>query len=174
VSGGDSRIEGAAVEFSPDGAGVATVRFSVRGAVREAFNEEGWSAAYAAYDNTFKLKYGVRVYTGSTLKKTLGREVDSYRKASIFWTRNPKLVNPMKDKRIWVQVAKNFEPFIPLTVEGVRAELFDFEEKVAFDPAELGPGTHKVGAEVRVSWQKHTYVEPGNLKAGAEAALTIN
>ena len=77
----------------------------------------------------------------------LAKPVDTYRKASIFWTRNPKLVNPMKEKRIWVQVAKNFEPFIRLTEEEVRQELFDFDEKIIFKASELGTGNHTVGAE---------------------------
>ena len=38
----------------------------------------------------------------------------------------------MKEKRIWVQVAKNFEPFIRLTEEDVRQELFDFNEEFHF------------------------------------------
>ena len=172
--GGSSRIEDAKVEVSQNGTVAATVTFAVRGGLRESFNEEAWERAYAAHDNTFKLKYGVRVYSGGARKRTLGREIDSYKKAAIFWTRNPKLVNPMKEKRIWVQVARNFEPFIALSVEGVREALLDFEEKVTFDPADLGPGTHEVKADIHVSWQRHAYSEPESHKASASASVTIN
>lgn len=151
------------------GASVAVrVRFSLAGAVREAFTEEGWTRAYEKYDNTLKIKYGVRLQAGGTLKRrTIGKEIDSYRKASIFWTRNPKLVNPMKDKRVWVQVAKNFRPVIRLTEEEVRQELFDFDERIVFKASELGGGggARTVSAEVRASWQKHDYIGAGSAKA---------
>ena len=55
-----------------------------------------------------KLKYGIKLVSSGLRKHDVGKPIDTYRKASIFWTRNPKLVNPMKEKRIWVQVAKNF------------------------------------------------------------------
>ena len=101
--------------------------------------------------------------------------VDTYRKAAIFWTRNPKLVNPMKDRRIWVQVAKNFEPFIRLSEEEVKSELFDFDEKFVFKALDLGAGKHKLGAEAFASWQKHDFAEPGNVKNNSkEIEITIN
>ncbi|MFQ5497121.1 MAG: hypothetical protein ACE5DU_04460 [Nitrosopumilus sp.] len=151
------------------------VQFSVEGDLRNAFNEENWTKAYNNNDVSFKLKYGVKLTSGGFRKKELGRTVDTYRKASIFWTRNPKLVNPMKDRRIWVQVAKNFEPFIRLSEEEVRQELFDFDEKFVFKASDLGQGKHKIGAEVFASWQKHDYAETGNIKNNSsEIEITIN
>lgn len=152
----------------------AKVAFSVRGALRDMFDEEHWEKAYKEHDNTFKLKFEVRVYTGGVRTHTLGQQINSYRKAAIFWTRNPKLVNPMKDKRIWVQISKNFEPYIALTVDDVRRELFDFEEKIAIEPTELGAGTHDVKADISVSWQKHVYSEPESHKASVSTSVTIN
>ncbi len=169
-----SRIDDARMEITQNGTLTARVGFSVRGGLREAFDEEHWERAYKEHDNSFKLKFGVRVYTKDLRKHTLGREIDSYRKASIFWTRNPKLVNPMKDKRIWVQVAKNFEPFVALTVGDVQRELFDFEEEIAIDAAELGAGTHNLNADISVAWQKHVYSEPESHKASVSASVTIN
>ena len=135
------------------------VKFSLTGKVRDAFNEENWNIAYDKFDNQFKLKYGIKLVSGGLRKHNVGKPIDTYRKASIFWTRNPKLVNPMKERKIWVQIAKNFEPFIRLTVEDVQKELFDFDESVIFKASELGSGKHKVGAEVFVSWNKHEYIE---------------
>ena len=152
------------------------VQFSVLGGIRDAFNEASWTRAYNNNDVSFKMKYGVKLTTsGGFRKKALGRTVDTYRKASIFWTRNPKLVNPMKDRRIWVQVAKNFEPFVRLTEEEVRQELFDFDERFVFSASDLGTGRHKVSAEVFASWQKHDYTEPGSIKNGSgELEITVN
>ncbi|MDD9843659.1 MAG: hypothetical protein OXU85_07215 [Thaumarchaeota archaeon] len=166
---GSSRIEGARIEAEA-GQKAATVSFSVAGAIREAFGEEAWERAYDAHDNLFKVRYGVRLRSG---RRALGREVDSYRKAAIFWTRNPKLVNPMKDRRIWVQVSRNFEPVVPLSVEGVRAALFDFGERIPFDPEALGRGTHRLDADIWVSWQKHEYAEAESHKAGATGSVTL-
>jgi len=151
------------------------VQFLVEGSIRDTFNETNWTKAYNNNDVGFKMKYGVKLTSGGFRKKELGRTIDTYRKASIFWTRNPKLVNPMKDRRIWVQVAKNFEPFIRLSEEEVRQELFDFNEKFVFKASDLGKGNHKIGAEAFASWQKHDYTEPGSVKNNSrEIEITIN
>ena len=126
------------------------------------------------YDNVFKLKYGIKL-NKSGLRKASINQIDSYRKASIFWTRNPKLVNPMKEKRIWVQVAKNFEPIIKLTEEDVQKELFDFDEPIILSASELGKGKHKVSAEIFASWNKHTYIEKNEEKMHSqEIEIEIN
>lgn len=162
-------------EYSQDDMIEITVNFSINGDLRNAFNEESWTKAYNNNDVSFKLKYGVKLLAGGFRKKEIGKTIDTYRKASIFWTRNPKLVNPMKDRRIWVQVAKNFEPFIRLSEEEVRQELFDFSEKITCKASELGKGKHKIGVEVFASWQKHDYTEVGNIKNNSkEIEIKIN
>ena len=81
----------------------------------------------------------------------------------------------MKEKRIWVQVAKNFEPIIKLTEEDVQKELFDFDEPLILSAAELGKGKHKVSAEVFTSWNKHTYIEKNEEKMHSkEIEIEIN
>lgn len=150
------------------------VQFLIEGDIRNTFNEANWTKAYNNNDVGFKLKYGIKLTFGGFRKKEIGKTVDTYRKAAIFWTRNPKLVNPMKDRRIWVQVAKNFEPFIRLSEEEVRQELFDFNEKILVKASDLGPGTHKIGADVYASWQKHDYTESDNIKNNSkEFEITI-
>ena len=143
------------------------VKFSITGDLRDSFTEENWTKSYEKYDNVFKLKYGIKL-NKSGLRKNSISEIDSYKKAAIFWTRNPKLVNPMKEKRIWVQVAKNFEPIIKLTEVDVQKELFDFDEPIILNASDLGKGKHKVGAEVFASWNKHTYIEKNEEKARSE------
>lgn len=151
-------------EYSKNDDVVIGIKFSIQGALREAFNEKNWTESYNKFDNIFKLKYGIKLVSGGFRKHEI-KSVDAYRKASIFWTRNPKLVNPMKEKRVWVQVAKNFEPIIRLTEEEVRQELLDFDEKLTIKASELGTGKHKIGAEVYASWQKHHFTEPGDVKS---------
>jgi len=151
------------------------VKFSLTGDLRNQFNEKNWTEAYVKNDNQFKLKYGIKLVTGGIRKHSPGKEIDTYRKASIFWTRNPKLVNPMKEKRIWVQVAKNFEPFIRLTEEEVQQELFDFDEPIVLSASELGKGKHKIGAEVFASWNKHHYTDGDKIKLHSkEIEIDIN
>ena len=162
-------------EYSSEDNIEINVHFLVEGDIRDAFNEVNWTKAYNNYDVGFKLKYGVKLTSGGFRKKELGRIIDTYRKASIFWTRNPKLVNPNKDKRVWVQIAKNFEPFVRLSEEEVRQELFDFDEKFVFKASDLGKGKHNIGAEAFASWQKHDYTEPGSVKNNSsEIEITIN
>ena len=162
-------------EFSLDENITIEAKFSIQGNLRESFNEKNWTKAYNKYDNLFKLKYGIKLVSGGLRKHEVGNPIDTYRKASIFWTRNPKLVNPMKEKRIWVQVAKNFEPIIRLSEEEVREELFDFDDKISFKASELGIGKHKIGAEAFASWQKHDYSEPTSIKNHAkEIEITIS
>ncbi len=146
-------------KFKEDENVVINVKFSVLGALREAFNEKNWERAYNKHDNVFKLKYGVKLYSGVLRKRELGKPLDAYRKAAIFWTRNPRLTQ-VAEKKIWVQIAKNFEPFIPTTQAEAQELLFDFNEKMEFKASELGSGKHRVEAEVFVSWLKHDYTEP--------------
>ena len=162
-------------EYSSEDTVEIHVQFSIEGGLRDTFNEVNWTKAYNNNDVSFKLKYGIKLISGGFRKKELGRTIDTYRKASIFWTRNPKLVNPMKDRRIWVQVAKNFEPFIRLSEEEVKQELFDFNERFAFKASDLGKGKHKVSAEAFASWQKHDFTETGNVKnSSKEIEITIS
>jgi len=79
----------------------------------------------------------------------------------------------MKERRIWVQIAKNFEPYVKLTEEDVQKELFDFDEQVTFSASELGQGEHKISAEVFVSWNKHVFVDGDKEKSHSEEIRII-
>ena len=144
------------------------VKFLLNGDVRNSFTEKNWTDAYEKNDNQFKLKYGIKLVSSGIRKHDIVKPIDTYRKASIFWTRNPKLVNPMKEKRVWVQVAKNFEPIIKLTEEDVQKELFNFDEPIILSASDLGKGKHKISAEVFASWNTHTYIEKNEAKTRSE------
>jgi hypothetical protein len=150
-------------KFSVNDMITINVKFSVMGALREAFNEKNWERAYNKHDNVFKLKYGVKLYSGGLRKREIPNPLDTYKKAALFWTRNPKLTQ-MAEKKVWVQISKNFEPYIPMNQTDAQHSLLDFDEKVQFKASELGPGKHKLGAEVYVSWLKHDYTEPYDVK----------
>lgn len=152
-------LEKSSEKFKLDENVIVNVKFAVMGTLREAFNEKSWERAYNKHDNAFKLKYGIKLYAGGLRKREIGKPVDAYRKVALFWTRNPKLTQ-MAEKKIWVQIAKNFEPFIPKTQREAQEMLLDFNEKMEFKASELGSGKHKIGAEVFASWLKHDYTEP--------------
>ncbi|WP_320415914.1 hypothetical protein [Candidatus Nitrosotalea sp. TS] len=46
--------------------------------------------------------------------------------------------------------------------------LLDFDEKIDIKASELGPGKHKIGAEVYVSWFKHDYAEEFDSKTSSK------
>ena len=139
------------------------VKFSVTGALRQAFNEKSWEKAYNKHDNVFKLKYGIKLYSGSLRKHEIGKPLDTYKKVALFWTRNPKLTQ-MAEKKVWVQISRNFDSFIPKNQDEAQEMLLDFDEKLHFNASDLGVGKHKIGAEVYVSWLKHDYAEPFDQK----------
>ncbi|MDE1766814.1 MAG: hypothetical protein KGI27_11165 [Thaumarchaeota archaeon] len=142
------------------------VKFSVTGGLREAFNEKNWERAYNKHDNVFKLKYGVKLYSGGLRKREIGTPLDTYKKAALFWTRNPKLTQ-MAEKKVWVQISKNFESHIPMNQAEAQQLLLDFDEKMEIKASDLGAGKHKIGAEVYVSWFKHDYTEEVDTKSNS-------
>ena len=60
------------------------VKFSLNGEVRNSFNEKNWTDAYEKNDNQFKLKYEIKLTSGSLRKHSVGKPINTYRKASIF------------------------------------------------------------------------------------------
>ena len=161
--------------YASDDSITINVKFSLNGDIRNSFSEKNWTDAYEKNDNQFKLKYGIKLVSCGLRKHDIVKPIDTYRKASIFWTRNPKLVNPMKEKRIWVQVAKNFEPHIKLTENDVQKELFDFDEPIILSASKLGKGKHKISAEVFASWNKHHYTDGDKIKLHSkEIEIGIN
>lgn len=170
---GEVSLEKLSDKFKIDENVAINVKFSVTGDLREAFNEKNWAKSYNNHDNAFKLRYGVKLYSGGLRKKEIGAPLDTYKKVALFWTRNPKLTQ-MAEKKIWVQISKNFEPFIPANQLEAQQLLFDFDEKMQFKASDLGIGKHKIGAEVNVNWLKHDYTEPFDEKThGKEIEIEI-
>ena len=58
-----------AVQFSANDTIPVVVSFSVLGGIRDAFNEENWTKAYDKNDNTFKMKYGIKIHSGGIKKR---------------------------------------------------------------------------------------------------------
>ncbi len=159
-------LEKSADKFSINDNIAINVKFSMTGGFREAFNEKNWERAYNKHDNVFKLKYGVKIYSGGLRKREIGAPLDTYKKVALFWTRNPKLTQ-MAEKKVWVQISKNFDAKIPTNQSEAQQLLLDFDEKINIKASDLGPGKHKIGAEVYVSWAKHDYTEAVDTKSNS-------
>ena len=80
----DVELEKSNDKFGSDDNVTINVKFAVMGAFREAFNEKNWERAYNKHGNTFKLKYGVKLYAGGLRKREIGKPIDTYSKAALF------------------------------------------------------------------------------------------
>jgi hypothetical protein len=82
------------------------------------------------------------------------------RKASLFWTRNPKL-----PYRVWSLIVKDDTTFYPSSIEEVKSLLFDVEKEIIVNASQFDLGKHQIHAQIRVWWGKHQYTVPCELKA---------
>ena len=71
------KLETSEEEFSSDDNVTVNVRFSVMGNLRESFTEKNWTQAYERNDNTFKLKYGVKLLKSGLRKHEVGKPIDT-------------------------------------------------------------------------------------------------
>ncbi len=151
------------------------VKFTIDGLLPHIFNEKNWTYAYNENDTQIKIKYGIKLIKNGIKKHDVGTAINTYKKATFFWTRNPKLVNPSEKKRIWVQIIKNFRSYIYLDTKNILKNLCGFNENILIRSSELGIGSHKIISEVYVSWKKHTYIEEENIKKRSqEIEIIIN
>jgi len=133
-----------------------SLSFKIQGAIREVFDQKNWERAYNKHDNGFRMTIEVEIKSG----RKMILPIKFVRKAALFWTRNPRI-----PYRIWVSIVKDDTPFYPLTVEEARSTLFDVNKVIELSGSDLDSGTHKLHAEIKVSWGKHDYTEPTEIKA---------
>ena len=156
----DSFIAGATLEKSQDSVKsgqplTLSLSFRIEGAIREAFTQKNWERAYNKHDNGFRMTIEVDIKSG---RKTV-LPIKFVRKAALFWTRNPKI--PF---RIWVSIVKDDAPFYPLAEGEARTLLFDVNKVIELSGSDLDSGTQKLYADIRVSWGKHDYSEPTEIR----------
>ncbi|HEY3524570.1 MAG TPA: hypothetical protein VGK47_00115, partial [Nitrososphaeraceae archaeon] len=87
-------------------------------------------------------------------------QLSSFHKASLFWTRNPKL-----PYRIWIFIMKDDATFYPSDVEEARSLLFDVEKELIIDTSQLDTNVQEVYAQIRIWWGKHNYTPSCELRA---------
>jgi hypothetical protein len=132
------------------------IAFTIGGKIREVFDQKSWERAYNLHDNLFRIKIDIDLMSGSRNLAHRG----SLRKASLFWTRNPKL-----PYRIWILIIKDDATFYPSSIEEARSLLFDVEQDIAVDASRIDVRKQDVHAQIRVWWGKHQYTPSCELKS---------
>lgn len=156
----DSFIDNATIAKSqetvrPDQPLTLSLSFRIQGSIREAFSQKNWERAYNKHDNGFIMKIEIDLKSG---RRRIAL-IKLVRKAALFWTRNPKI-----PYRIWVSVVKDDTPLYPLTEEEAKSLLFDVNKVIELRGSDLNSGTHKLYADIKVSWGKHVYTQPNEIK----------
>jgi hypothetical protein len=159
----ESHITGATLEKSQDSVKsgqplTLSLSFKVDGEIRQVFSQKNWERAYNKHDNGFRLTIEVDLKSG----RRRVMPMKFVRKAALFWTRNPKI-----HYRIWVSIVKDDAPFYPLTEEEAKSLLFDVNKVIELSGSDLDSGTQKLRADIRVSWGKHEYTEPTEIKGSS-------
>ncbi|MDQ3962256.1 MAG: hypothetical protein M3230_07215 [Thermoproteota archaeon] len=156
----DSFIDSATLAKSqksvrPDQPLTLSLSFKIQGSIREAFSQKNWERAYNKHDKSFLMKIEI------DLKSDRRRIafIKLVRKAALFWTRNPKI-----PYRIWVSIVRDDTPFYPLTEEEAKSLLFDVNKVIELKGSDLNSGTHKLYTDIKVSWGKHVYIQPNEIK----------
>lgn len=156
----DSFIDSATLDKSqenvrPDQPLTLSLSFRIQGAIRDAFSQKNWERGYNKHDKGFLMKIEIDLKSG---RRRIAL-IKLVRKAALFWTRNPKI-----PYRIWVSIVKDDAPFYPLTEEEAKSLLFDVNKVIELKGSDLFSGTHKLYADIKVSWGKHVFTEPNQIK----------
>ena len=156
----DSFIDSATLAKSqesvrPDQPLTLSLSFRMQGSIRETFSQKNWERAYNKHDKGFIMKIEIDLKSG---RRRIAL-IKLVRKAALFWTRNPKI-----PYRIWVSIVKDDTPFYPLTEEEAKSLLFDVNKVIELKGSDLNSGTHKLYADIKVSWGKHVYTQANEIK----------
>ncbi len=141
------------------------LRFKVEGQIRKALHQENWTLAYDKHDTTFLIKYVITIQSGILKRYGVLEPVKFVRKASFYWSRNPKLPPNPPNKKIWVMILMDDLPNLPDTAEDARSLLLDVRRTVELMGYNIGKGRHKLVAHVSASWGRHEYIKSDKIDA---------
>jgi hypothetical protein len=140
----------------PDQPLTLSLGFKIQGSIRDVFSQKNWERAYNKHDTGFLMKIEIDLKSG----RRRIEPIKLIRKAALFWTRNPKI-----PYRIWVSIVKDDTTFYPLTEDEAKSLLFDVNKVIELRGSDLNSGTHKLYTDIRVSWGKHVYTQPNEIKS---------
>ncbi len=147
----------------------ADVGFRIVGGLREAFHPDVWTVAWEDFDKVLRLTLRVTLKVQDGLRSRRLAEIKKeVRKASFYWSRDPDL-----PYRIWTMVVPEDggPPKIPRNVEEAKSQMLDFEKEFRIPASSIGPGRHKLVAEVAGKWGRRSFIEKGEVKSSSRPAV---
>jgi len=149
--------------YAPGDSIRASIGFRIVGGLREAFHPDVWTVAWEDFDKALRLTMKITLGAQGGLRiRKLAEIKKEVRRASFYWSRDPDL-----PYRIWAMIIPEDggPPKIPRTVEDAKSKMLDVEKDFTFPASALGPGKHKLVAEVRARWGRRSFIEKGALSS---------
>ena len=137
--------------------------FRIVGGLREAFHPDVWTVAWEDFDKILRLTIKMAVKAQGGLRPRKVAEVKkAVRRASFYWSRDPDL-----PYRIWAMIVPETggPPIIPHSVEDAKAKMLDVDEEFSIPASSLGPGKHKLVADVVGKWGRRSFIEKGQVSS---------
>ena len=147
--------------YAPEETVKVNVSFKVVGGLREAFHPDVWTVAWEDFDKILRLTISAALKAqGAVSSKKLAEIKKEVRRASFYWSRDPDL-----PYRIWAMVVPEDggPPKIPRNVEDAKSKMLDVEKEFSFPASVLGPGSHKLVADVKGKWGRRSFIEKGEV-----------
>lgn len=140
-----------------------TVRVSFMGGMRDSFSSKVWMDAHRKNDKLIRIKYtvGIKKVVAGVAASNLIEPQTFLRKATIYWTRNPEMVNAF-ERRVWpMLILEGSQPYLPTSEEDARSRLFDLDASFQILGADIGRGNHALKAKASATWGRHIFSEKG-------------
>jgi hypothetical protein len=164
----DVKLVASASRIRPNEPLTLDLQFKVDGHIREVLNQETWTSSYDKHDTVFLIKYLIKIQTISIKKRDVVEPIKFVRKASFYWSRNPKLPPPPPNKKIWAMIVIDDIPNLPDSVEDAKILLLDVKRSIELMGSSIGKGKHKLVAYVSASWGKHPYTKSTEIEAESD------
>ena len=154
-----------------------TVSFKIDFAFPDSFLEsitlDTLRFAYSRYDRRIRIRYTIRLKKSRAIGSKTLREIRFSKKWVLYWTRDPSILERYRTN-IWALgvnkdgYAEFFNDF-----DEAKRFLFEFSELVTVTANELGRGESRVYAVVEARIWRHTFAEPGTLRARSNS-ITVH
>ncbi len=142
------------------------VSFRIVGGLREAFHPDVWTVAWEDFDKLLRLTLKLTLKAQGGLRpKKIAEIKKEVRKASFYWSRDPDL-----PYRIWAMIVPEDggPPKIPRSVEDAKAKMLDVAKEFQIQASALGPGSHKIVADVEGRWGRRSFIEKGEVSSASK------
>jgi hypothetical protein len=151
------------MSYAPGDTVKANVGFRIVGGLREAFHPDVWTVAWEDFDKILRLTTKITLGAQRGIRRRKLAEIKKeVRRASFYWSRDPDL-----PYRIWAMIVPEDggPPKIPRNVEDAKSKMLDVEKDFSFPASALGPGKHRLVAEVKAHWGRRSFIEKGDITA---------